>query len=101
MMKLTPTSVSFLLFLALCSCRQSPSSKPSTQLEVQPYSANSLETLASPGEQVAKPPARNGAAHGGQRVVDLNGDGKTDVCTRVGVGIACSLSNGKTFDPPT
>jgi FG-GAP-like repeat len=33
--------------------------------------------------------------------VDLNGDGKDDICGRAGGGIACGLSTGSTFATPT
>ncbi|WP_437722199.1 DUF1986 domain-containing protein [Sorangium sp. So ce861] len=32
---------------------------------------------------------------------DLNGDGKQDVCGRSGLGLACALSNGTSFNAPT
>ena len=35
-----------------------------------------------------------------EQVVDLNGDGKADVCARTELGVECAMSNGTTFEPP-
>lgn len=39
-------------------------------------------------------------AYGSIRLVDVDGNGKADICARASTGIVCGLSNGTSFEPP-